>query len=248
MRSPLREEPLAGAFASLHAIPELQRLDLTPEAAEIGSSPTHARLAEALSEVPGLAPLALAAGASANPGVRRAATLGGDLCAVDVPAADLPCALLALEAGVDLERLSGPGRLPIAECLARREALLPGALVASIRIPRRAGRIGADVRLPLRKPGDDPVAIVLLTAELCEGRLSRSVNAAGSVEPVARRWAERAAALDGASLDPAAGASAAAGLLDGFDPRDGIEAPGWHRAEVLPALVRRALACLEVSA
>ena len=248
MRAPLRDEALSGAFASLHAIPELHRLDLTPEAAEIGAGVTHARLAEALAGIPELAPLAAAAGASANPGVRRAATLGGNLCAMEFPAADLACALLALEADVDLERLSGPGRLCMAEFLARREALLPGALVAGVRIPRRPGRLGAHVRLPLRKAGDYPVAIVSLTAEVADGRLSRPVVAVGSVEPVARRWAALEAALEGVSPDPAAGASAAAGLLSAFSPRDGIEAPGWYRAEVLPALVRRALASLEASA
>ncbi len=248
MRAPLRGEALSGAFASLHAIPGLLRLDLTSEAAEIGAGVTHARLADALSGIPELDPLATAAGASANPGVRRAATLGGNLCATDFPAADLCCALLALEADVDLERLSGPGRVPIADFLPRREALLPGALVAGVRFPRRAGRRGAHVRLPLRKAGDYPVTIVSLTAGVEGGRLSRPVIAVGSVEPVARRWPELEAALDGMSLDPAAGASAAAGLIDVFSPRDGIEAPGWYRAEVLPALVRRALAALEASA
>ena len=179
MRAPLRGETLSGAFASLHGIAALQRLDLTPEAAEIGAAVSHTRLAQALAGIPDLAPLALAAGASANPGVRRAASLGGNLCAQAFPAADLACALLALEADVDLERLSGPGRLPLAEFLARREALLPGALVAGVRIARRPGRVGAHARLPLRAAGDYPVAIVSLAAGVADGRLLRPVIAVG---------------------------------------------------------------------
>ncbi|MDF2230981.1 FAD binding domain-containing protein [Albimonas sp. CAU 1670] len=244
MRAPLRGEALSGDFAALHAIEELQRLDLSPQGAEIGAAVSHARLAQALDGLPDLAPLAVAAGASANPGVRRAATLGGNLCAVDFPAADLACALLALEADVDLERLSGPGRLPLARFLETRAEALPGALVAGVRIPRRPGRLGAHVRLPLKRAGDYPVAILSLTADLVDGRLARPVVAVGSVEAAPRRWPELEAALEGAAPDPAAGATAAAGLLGGFAPRDGVEAPGWYRVEVLPALVRRALGAL----
>lgn len=173
--------------------------------------------------------------------MRLAATLGGNLCAADFPAADLACALLALEAQVDLERLTGPGRLPLSDFLARRATLTPDALVAGVRIPRHPGRRGAHIRLPLRAAGDYPVAILSLAVSLEDGRLIRPVIAAGSVEPAPRRWRALEAALEGAPLDPIAGEAAAASLLEGFSPRDGLDAPGWYRLAVLPALVRRAL-------
>ena len=103
----MRDEPLTGAFAPLHAITALWRMEFAPEIAEIGTAITHARLAEVLAGVPELALLATVITSAANHGVRRAATLGGNRRAVDFLAADLACALLALDADIDLERLSG---------------------------------------------------------------------------------------------------------------------------------------------
>ncbi len=63
-----------------------------------GASVTHAALAKAIAGLPGLEGLAAAATGAANPAIRRVATVGGNLCALDFAAADLVPTLLALDA------------------------------------------------------------------------------------------------------------------------------------------------------
>ena len=65
--------------------------------------------------------------------------------------------------------------------------------------------------------------------------------AVGSVEATARRWPELERRLAGLALDPDTAAAAAEAELGAFTGRDGVEAPGWYRVQVLPTLVRRAV-------
>ncbi|GGE07532.1 molybdopterin dehydrogenase [Aureimonas endophytica] len=244
MRAPLRHEAPRPAYVALGRIAELREIAVGETELTIGAAVTHAALAEALAGLPEFAGLRLAAGTSANPAVRAAATLGGNLATAAFPAADLVPALLALSAEVEIADRQGAERLPIAEFLARRASLAPGRLLTRVRVPRRHIR-SAHARLPLRKAGDYPVAVVALAIEPDgAGRIGAARIAVGSVEPVARRWDGLEAALRGSPLDPAAAAERARAHADEFSGRDGIEAPGWYRVSVLPALVRRAVAAL----
>ncbi|MGM0561620.1 MAG: FAD binding domain-containing protein [Pseudomonadota bacterium] len=149
---------------ALGGLKDFNEITITDEAVTLGAGLTHARLAAALAELPELRGLAQAAGRSANPAIRQVATLGGNLCATEFPAADLPPALLALEASVWLHR-DGSGvaeELPLEDFLARRDQLLPGALVVAVSIPRTAQR-SAHARLP--QAGD----AVLVQTDLYEG-------------------------------------------------------------------------------
>ena len=101
------------------------------------------------------------------------------------------------------------------------------------------------IRLPLRKAGDYPTAIVSLSVTRdAADRVTQARLAIGAVEQVARRWTRLEAALVGAPLDAGAAHRLATGLVDDFTGRDGVEAPGWYRVGVLPALIRRAVAAL----
>ncbi len=243
MRAPVRGERLSGCFVTLSGIEGMARVEAGPDRVEIGAGVTHEALAAALSGLSGLGALRAAARGAANPGVRRLATIGGNLCAVDFAASDLAPALIALGAEAACETADGPLRLPVEEFLARRAALLPGALLRSVSVPLGPAR-SAHARLPLRKAGDYPVAILSLAAVIEGGAVKAARVGVGSVEPVARRWPGLEAALAGAPLDPDSAAEAARARLGDFAPRDGVEAEGWYRIEVLPALVRRAAAAL----
>lgn len=249
MRAPLRGELSPARYVALGGLKDLNDITITEEAATLGAGVTHARLAAALAELPELRGLAQAAGRSANPAIRQVATLGGNLCATKFPAADLPPALLALGASVWLHR-DGAGageELPLEDFLARRDRLLPGALVTAVSIPRAARR-SAHARLTLKAAGDYPVAIFSVAAEVGDqeigggGHLQRVRIAVGSVGPVARRWRTLEDALQGGPADPERAAAFAAELSGELPARDGIEAPARYRRRVLPALVRRAFA------
>lgn len=244
MRAPLRREALSRSYVAISQIEALQRIDLSGKEAVIGSCVTHERLAEALAGTTDLAALATAASKSANPAVRQAATVGGNLCTTGFAAADLVPALLCLDAAVELEGPDGTQRLPIRDFLDMRHALPNGTLLCRIVVPRSAAR-SAHARLPLRKAGDYPVAIASLSIEQDDkGIVTRAAVAVGSVEPVARRWPALETALAGRPLNTAWIGAQAERLAAEFTGRDGVEAPGWYRVKVLPTLIRRAVEAL----
>lgn len=244
MRAPLRHERPKRAYVGLGRVAELSRIEKEDGHIRLGTGVTHAHLAESLRDLPDMQVLAEAAGRSANPAVRRMATLGGNLCTASFSAADLVPALLCLDAEVDIASPAGVERLPLERFLARRPSLEAGRLLTSVRIPRSLGR-SAHARLPLRKAGDYPTAIVSLSVEReAAGRVTKARVAVGAVEAVARRWPRLEAALIGAPLDAASAHRAATELAGEFHGRDGIDAPGWYRISVLPTLVRRAVAAL----
>lgn len=244
MRAPIRHEEPKRAYVCLAGLPGLGDVTVTAAEARLGAGATHAAIAEGLAGCPDLRGLAEAAGQSANPAVRGAATLGGNLCTVGFPAADLLPALLSLEADVILAGPRGVERLGLAAFLARRAGGLQGVLLTEV-VVRRSARRSAHARLPLRKAGDYPVAILSLAVEAdAAGRIAASAVAIGAVETTARRWTALEDALRGAALDPDRAFEAAKRLRGGIAGRDGIEAPGWYRVEVLPSLVRRAMAAV----
>ena len=188
--------------------------------------------------MPELRGLVGAAGSSANPAVRRAASLGGNLCTVEFSAADLAPALLCQDALVDFETLEGCQRTSLEAFLTMRKALPPAYMLLSVEIPRRPV-ISAHARLPLRKAGDYPVAIVsAAVVRRPDGTIGNAAVAISAVEAIARRWTALEEAIAGLPLDPALVHERAMGLTHDFVGREGPETPGWYRVQVLPALVR----------
>jgi len=244
MRAPIRDEKLAPSYVAISRVEELRQVAVLGHEIKIGAAVTHAELAAALASVRDCRALAIAAERSANPAIRHQATVGGNLCTPAFAAADLVPALLCLDAEVELAHRKDSGRMPLERFLAMRMEIEPGTLLRCVIVPRTPRR-SAHIRLPLRKAGDYPVAIVSLAATLgSDGRASKLAIAVGSVEPVARRWTRLEHELLDRPLDPqSAGERAEAASAD-FVGRDGVEAPGWYRVKVLPALVRRAVEAL----
>lgn len=244
MRAPLRGEDLPGTVVSISGITELSRIDIGEEWLTIGARVTHAELASALAAIGEFRGLAEAAGKSANPAIRSVATVGGNLYTVAFAAADLVPALLCLDAEIEYRSIEGTSSMPLEAFLHLRTVLPPG-LLTEVRVRRGSFR-SAHARLPLRKAGDYPVAIVSATASSDDRAGFQGIRiAVGSVEVVARRWPALEAEIEGRAMTAAEFGVAAADLSSAFAGRDGIEAPGWYRVQVLPALVRRAFEDLE---
>ncbi len=246
MRAPLRNERQDLAYVGISSVGEIRRIDIFEREICIGACATHEEVATALSNLPECRVLMQAAGNSANPAIRRAATIGGNLCAFAFPASDLVPALMALDASVELSAACGSERLTLQEFLAIRSRLQPGQLVTRLVIQRQHHVRSAHIRLPLRKAGDYPVAIVSMSVSIDpKGLIIESKVAVGSVESVPYRWHLLEASIVGRPLD----ASLLTGLAERTVPelkgRDGIEAPGWYRVKVLPSLVRRAVSDLQ---
>lgn len=243
MRAPLRGEQTADRpLVALGGIAELHQISRDAGQIALGALVTHDALASWAAEIPALAGLASAAGKSANPGVRRLATLGGNLATQDFAAADLPPALLVLEAEVELATEAGRSRLPLADYLATR-ASAPG-LITRVVCPDPTMRT-AHARLPMRVAGDYPCAILSLAARMApDGTVAEARVAVGAVDPVARRWSALEQALTGQRPDPELLRRLASEATGTFTPRDGPDVPAAYRLQVLPALLTRAFAAL----
>lgn len=240
MREPLRHSTRPRPLVGLGGISELREIRETAAELSIGAGVTHDELVRAFAGRPGLAGLVGAAGHSANPGIRRLATVGGNLCTCDFAAADLQTALLALNATVEVHSQAGIAQMPLERFLQARRNLIPGQLLTRV-IVSPANCVSSHARLPLRKAGDYPVAIVSMVADRHEaGILSGLRVAVGSIEHAASRWTAIEEAASGRALDAEDLRDLARLRLTDFQPRRGLDVPDWYRLEVLPSLVARA--------
>jgi carbon-monoxide dehydrogenase medium subunit len=238
MRSPLRREPFRRRYVALRRLDELLHLRLG-DPTVIGSLVTHAGLAAL--EGP-LAGLGEAARRSAFPAVRNVATLGGNLCADPFPEADLVPALLAGDARVDVASPAGRDSVELEAFLAARGRRPDGELIVGVTVPAPSGRRSAFERLTVRGGGEYAVASVAVALDLdTDGVVSAARVAVGAVEPVACRAAAAEAALTGRRVDAEVAGEAGSAVVEGLSERDGVDAPGWYRLAVLPALLHRAL-------
>jgi aerobic carbon-monoxide dehydrogenase medium subunit len=245
MRSPLRHEPIAPLYVVLSGIEGFDRIDVTEETIAIGPLATHDALARALPSTPDLRGLGRASARSANPGVRRIATIGGNLCTAAFAASDFAPALLSLDAEIEVRDQERLETLPVAAFLERRERRKRPWLMTRIIVPRTS-RLSAHERLPMRKAGDYPCAIASVSVGIDDtGRIRDARIGVGAVEPFPRRWQNLEQALEGQSLSAAIAETAARDLIADFTGRDAVDAAGWYRTSVLPVLVRRAFETMQ---
>lgn len=240
IRAPLRKEEIAENYLSLTRIAALKGITRTENEVMVGALTTHQDLADTLEGEKQFQGLVSAGGKSANPGVRRLATVGGNICAKDFAAADIVPALLAQDAKLDV--ISGDGRsiVSLADYLKTRTARPNGELVIKA-VLSRTQAISAHARLTMRAAGDYPVAIVSVCTTLDDmGKLSELRIAVGSVETTARRWTALEQALTGQDLSPNQAETMAKDHLGEFTGRDAVDAKGTYRVRVLPHLVRLA--------
>jgi carbon-monoxide dehydrogenase medium subunit len=232
----MRGDRSKDVYIALAGLPELTGVSMNG-GLRAGALATHTELS--LLDGP-LAVLGEAAGRSAFPAVRNVATLGGNLGARPFPEADLVPALLAAEAHVGVAAPGGESRLGVAEYLVRRG--VPGELVVDVTAPAPDGRRSAYERLTVRGGGEYAIASVALSVDLdADGAVRGARLALGGVEELARLSEPGAAELVGGQLDAEAGERAGRAAAAESTPREGLDAPGWYRAAVLPALVRRAV-------
>jgi len=244
LRGAVRGDGFEPTYVLVSRLPELQTIDWGEGFLSIGAAVTHQQLADALTKESSLGGLFAAAGKSANPAIRRVATVGGNLAATDFAAGDLVPALIVAGAAIHLIDEQGKRTVTVSDFLACRAELLRGALLTHVTIPLGTG-ISAHERLTLRHAGDYPVAIADIHVELGDdGIVKNATVAIGSVEAVARSWPTLADRLIGSVLDSKIAELATRDLSDEVRPRDGVDASSWYRLQVLPTVVSRAIRTL----
>jgi len=176
--------------------------------------------------------LAHAAGLVADPQVRHRGTIGGSLVWAD-PAADLPPALLALDAVAVVTGPAGQRVVSVADLL-----LAPGELLTEIRVP-----LGAAASWSYQKFHRAALqwAIVAVAAVR---------DHAGRVTVVVGNLAGRPVRATGVAAAVAAGSSAvaaAAHAADGTTPPPDHRASAAYRQHLARVLTERALVALGIS-
>lgn len=245
MRAPLRHERQPSRFVALNRIADFGRLEKTGDALSIGPLATHHVLAGSLPQTTDLRALRQAAGNSANPGIRRIATIGGNIATAAFAASDFAPALISLDAAIEIADAGGTRRLPVEQFLAKRATFAHPWLITRIIVPTTT-RLSAHERLPMRQAGDYPCAIASVSIAIDAAGLIGDIGiGVGAVEPVARRWHGLERALAGYPPMPEVAEQAARDLIGDFAGRDAVDAPGWYRTSVLPVLVRRAFARIQ---
>jgi carbon-monoxide dehydrogenase medium subunit len=177
----------------------------------------------------------------AHPPVRNRGTVGGSLAHAD-PAAELPAALLALDAGVVAAGRAGHRRLPLAELFVGllTTALAPDEILTGIEIPeaRAAGWGFAELA---RRAGDFAIAGVAAVVhggpDRCTG--ARLVAFGADDRPVRLRAAEDA--IVGRAPSAALAARAAAEAPRDCRPSSDVHASAEYRAHLVRVLAEDAV-------
>ena len=211
--------------------PALRAITASGDTVRIGAGATMADvLAERALEF--LHPVARAIG---GPQVRAMATVGGNLFAPH-PYGDFAVALIALGARAVLAQ----GAARAVEDVVRDRERAP--LVAAIEVPRpRDPRAFGWLKVSRVKPKGVSVMSIaaLLPREGGRIRGARIARGAMGAHPLRGAGAERV--LEGAPLDPATIARAAAAAAEGLTPPTDALATAWYRREVAGVHLKRLL-------
>lgn len=231
-----------GTLVDLRRLDDLRGIRREGDVVEVGALTRHAEVAGS-GELSGAGrALRDAAAAIGDAQVRNRGTLGGSLAHAD-PSADLPAAVLALDAEIELRGASGP-RTVAAEDFFRglfTTALEPGEILTGVRFNAPEGARGAYVAQ--RHPASG-FALVGVAAVLgTEGGTCRwariGVTGAGGA-PFRLQDVEEA--LSGSSLDEEAVRSACEGAGDAVEnPQSDLQASAGYRRAMTEVFARRAV-------
>jgi CO/xanthine dehydrogenase FAD-binding subunit len=175
---------------------------------------------------------------------RNRATVGGNI-ANGSPAAELPTALLALDATVVVEDLKGRREIPLAGYRAASRGNGRGrALLVEVRIPRPPG--GARTGWAFQKFGRTALDISVVNASAglrldAKGRVNWVRIALGAVAPATMRAQAAEAAMAGRPLDRARVAEAGDAVAAEVRPITDVRASAAFRREISRVLAMRAL-------
>ncbi len=231
------------ALVSLQELPGMVEVQHSDGFTTIGAAAALAALtddAEMLARFPVLADAARYMGSLA---VRAQATVGGNLCNAS-PAADLPPALMALDATVQLQRGEDTRTMPLEQFFTGpgRCALEPGELCIAVVVPTQPGRRVVYERLDQRRAMDIAMVSVAAAVETDDaGAVTVARIVLGAVAPTPLRVPEAEAALCGGPLDEARMTAAATAAMAAAKPITDLRATAEYRRDMVGVLVRRAL-------
>ena len=229
-------------LVGLRRIAGLNEIDGTEGVLRIGAMVTHTRLADEERLVGARAVVKDAARQIAHPAVRNRGTIGGALCHAD-PQADLPGALVAAGAHVELASTEGVRTAPVDGFFVDylESSLEPGEMLTAVLIPEGPeGAVGAHLKFS-RTDGDYAIVSVSSVVAMQAGVCSYARVVVGSAGPAPLHLDEADALLTGSGLDDAVLLKAGELLAAAADPVDDVRGSSDYRRLLIPGLLARAV-------
>ena len=175
--------------------------------------------------------------------VRNRGTIGGSACHAD-PAADLPTALLALDAQFVIQGRQGARVVPASDFFVDvfATAVARDEILTEIRLPQLPPRsASAYIKHSLRE-ADFAIALVGVALTLEGGDVCKEARLAiGSAGPTPMRAAGAEEYLRGKVIDEETIAKAAETALEGAEPPSDVHGSRGYRLEATKVLSRRAI-------
>ena len=230
-------------IVDLNCVPELAYVRPRDGALELGALVRHRSL-ETSPEIQGACPLLVEAGALIGNGrVRSRGTLGGSLAHAD-PAAELPAAMLALEAEFRLAAQRSQRSIPASAFFVGplSTALREDELLVEARIPALPARTGWAFEEIARRPGSFAIVAVAALVTLAEDRSCREARLAfAGASAVPRRALGAETLLRGSVPNEARLAEAARAAADELEVEADALVPAAYRRHLARVLAERAL-------
>ena len=223
-------------IAGLHEIAESEGV------LRIGAMVTHTRLADEGRLRGARAVVRDAARQIAHPAVRNRGTIGGAVCHAD-PQADLPGALVAADAHIEIVNTEGAGTTPAAEFFVDyfETSLEPGEMLTAVLVPDGPqDAVGTHLKFS-RTDGDYAIVSVSSVVAMQGGVCSYARVVVGSAGPAPLHLGEVDALLIGSGLDDAVLQRAGDLLAAAADPVDDVRGSSDYRRLLIPGLLARAV-------
>jgi CO/xanthine dehydrogenase FAD-binding subunit len=236
----------------LERIRELRGVKAQSDGISVGAMTTIYNLASSPEVQTAVSLLSQAASKVGSTAIRNLGTIGGNLCHNE-PGADLPPALLALNASVDLRSAKGTRRLRLEEFFRGyfETHVAPNEILCGIEIPaldRRASAVYLKHAISAEDLAIASVAVVLMP-DGNQPRVAREVRIGlGGVAPVPFRAAQAERLLKGAPLDDGSIREAAEMAATEADPMSDPHGSADYRRKMVKVLVRRAISAAMQSA
>lgn len=226
---------------SVERVAELQQLTEEDDHLYLGAGLTYRQLNEVLpTHWPHFAPLLERLGSLQ---IRNRGTLGGNIGNAS-PIGDMPPALIALDAELELDSLDGVRRIPLADFFKdyKQTDLQPHEFIRGVRVPLPK----ANEHLLLYKISkrlDDDISAVLgaFWLHIEEGTVSDCRLAFGGMAAIPKRATAAEQAIQGQLWNEATVSAAIAALASDFKPLSDVRASAEYRQQVAGNLLQRAL-------
>jgi len=222
-------------------ISELQQIEQSDEAVQIGSGVTYANAYDALSSISSdMAETIRRIGAEQ---VRAVGTIGGNI-ANGSPIGDMPPMLIALDARIELKNDKASRNLMLADFFIDygKQDIKPDEYLASVKVPRLADN--QHLRCyKISKRFDQDISSVMAAFRftITDGAVSETRVAFGGMAATPKRATNTEAALDGLRLDDAGGwTKAVRQLAKDFTPLSDMRASADYRLTTAMALLEKA--------